>query len=191
VDLEMTGLDPEQDRIVEVAAIVTDMNFEAIAQFEAVIKQPQKILDRMKDGKWYDYSSGKRTVVGTVYDIASQNGLIERIANGQSEKQVEQDLSAFITEYCGSDRVYLAGNSIHQDRRFIRRWWPTVEALLHYRMVDVTTLKVLAHGLYDAPFKRQDSHRALEDIQGSILELQYYLRLLKRRSPSPPDISRI
>lgn len=182
LDLEMTGLDPEEDRILEVAAIVTDFDFEESGRFEAIVKQPVDKLERMKQGKWYDWSSGQRVVVGTVYDMAKENGLLDKIdSDGQDEKIVEQQLLDFIDKHFTS-AVYLAGNSIHQDRRFIRRWLPRVEEKLHYRMIDVSSFKVLMQGKYKVNFKHPDSHRAIDGITGSIAELQYYLRKLQNES---------
>lgn len=178
LDLEMTGLEPDQDRIIEVAAIVTDFDFKELGQFEAIVSQPQAVLDRMKQGDWYDWSSGQRKVMGSVYDMHTQSGLLDKIhTSGRDEAQVEQDLIEFCAEHFDK-AIYLAGNSIHQDRRFIRQWWPKLEAKLHYRMLDVTSFKIFMQGKHNVRFNHPDSHRAIEGIRGSIEELKYYLRKL-------------
>jgi oligoribonuclease len=177
LDLEMTGLDPVNDRILEVGAIVTDFKFKEFDSFTAVIKQSDKVLSRMKTAAWYDFTGGKRVKKGTVYDMASQNGLVERVSQGLDEMKTEELLVEVVKKHFNQLAV-LAGNSIHQDRRFIRQWWPNLEKLLHYRMLDVSSFKVWMQGAYSTEFKKPDQHRALEDIRGSISELKYYLRKL-------------
>lgn len=179
IDLEMTGLDPEHDRITEVGAVVTDFDFNEMASYEALIKQSQAALARMKSSDWYDWSSGQRQVRGTVYDMHNQNGLIDKIKQeGLPEKTVESHLLKLIAEHF-SAAVYLAGNSIHQDRRFIRRWWPRLEEKLHYRMLDVSSFKVYMQGKYHIHFQQPDSHRAIDGIRGSIAELKHYTKKIQ------------
>lgn len=166
VDLEMTGLDPYKDRIVEVAAEVTDFEFKTLASFESVIRQPEDIISSMNE--W-----------AAAQHMAS--GLTERIRNAdKTEEQVKHELVGFIRAQFGDEPAILAGNSIHNDRNFIKYWWPEVDALLHYRMLDVTSLKILMQGKYGVEYTKKDVHRAFDDIQASIAELQYYLEKLKK-----------
>lgn len=166
VDLEMTGLDPSRDRILEVGAIVTDWDFQEVASYEAVIHQPESVLDLMDE--WCVTQHGA-------------SGLTQRVRDSQvSEQQAETNLVAFATERCGSEaKILLCGNSIHMDRRFLEQQWKTFDALLHYRMLDVSAWKVVFEGKYRKKFAKPEQHRALNDIRGSIQELKYYLEKVK------------
>jgi oligoribonuclease len=165
IDLEMTGLDTEKDRIIEVAVEVTDLNFKTLASYEALISQSDEIMKNMNEWAAKQHK---------------ESGLIDRIASdGRPEKDVVHELVGFISAQFGSNPAILAGNSIHNDRNFIRKWWPEVEELLHYRMLDVSSLKILMQAKYGVNFKKKDVHRAFDDIQASIAELQYYLKALK------------
>lgn len=165
VDLEMTGLDPEKDVILEIAAEVTDFEFKTLASYEAVISQPKRRLKAMNDWSKTQHAS---------------SGLLERIKKeGRPEKDVIHELVGFIKAEFGENPAILAGNSIHNDRSFIRRHWPEVEQLLHYRMLDVSSFKILMQGKFKYEFKKKDVHRAFDDIQASIAELQHYLKYLK------------
>ncbi len=177
MDLEMTGLEPSSDRILEVGIVITDFDFKELDTYEAVIFQEAEALNRMKNSDWYEYPGGKRKKIGTVHDMASKNGLLDRVASGKPETEVEADVVKLIRKHF-DELAILAGSSIHQDRRFIRQWWPEVEKLLHYRMLDVTAYKILMQGKYKVDFRKPDQHRALEDIRGSIQELRYYLKKL-------------
>ena len=168
VDLEMTGLDPVEDRILEVAVIATDWDFKEIARYEAAKRVESELIDRRMVGEfWEKYSR-----------VKSQ--LVEQNENGRDGQVVEDELLAFIDEYFDSgERVLLAGNSIHQDRKFIEREWPRLDARLHYRMLDVSAWKVVFEGKYRKKFTKPEAHRALEDIKGSIEELKYYLKKVR------------
>ena len=168
VDLEMTGLDPQEDRILEVAAIVTDWDFKEIATYEAVKKVDTGLIaSRMVGPFWDEFASVKETLV-------AQN------ESGKESHIVEDELLAFIDEYIGSEgKVLLAGNSIHQDRRFITNEWKRLDERLHYRMLDVSAWKVVFEGKFSKKFAKPEAHRALDDIRGSIEELQYYLKKVK------------
>lgn len=164
----MTGLDPVEDRILEVAAIITDWDFHEIATYEAVKKVGPALVKRRMVGAFWDEYSAVRD------ELMAQN------LQGKSGRTVENELLAFIDEHIGADeKVLLAGNSIHQDRRFIVNEWPRLDARLHYRMLDVTAWKVVFEGKFGKKFAKPEAHRALEDIRGSIEELQYYLKKVK------------
>lgn len=166
IDLEMTGLDPAHDVILEVAAEVTDFDFKTLASYEALISQPKRKLKHMND-----WSAAQHTA----------SGLLDRLKkDGRPEKDVVHELVGFIKAEFADSPAVLAGNSIHNDRSFIKAHWPEVEELLHYRMLDVSSFKVLMQGKYSTEFKKKDVHRAFDDIQASIAELQHYLNLLSR-----------
>lgn len=167
VDLEMTGLDAENDLILEIAAIATDWDFHEIATYQGVIKNE-------------DMSIEERLAANSVFWDAnpeSKNGLLAQNADGKGLTEIEDELLAFIDKHFEKDeRVLLGGNSIHMDRRFIVAQWPRLDARLHYRMLDVSAWKVVFEGKYGKKFPKPDKHRALDDIRGSIDELKYYLR---------------
>jgi oligoribonuclease len=161
IDLEMTGLDAENDVIIEVAAEVTDFNFKTLASYEAVIHHDDAVLDRANE--WAKAQHAK-------------SGLTERVrTEGRNERDVVHELVGFIQAQFGDEPAVLAGNSIHNDRNFIKRWWPEVEDVLHYRMLDVSSWKILMQAKYDTSFEKKEVHRAFDDIQASIAELQHYL----------------
>ena len=167
VDLEMTGLNPDKDVILEVAAEVTDFEFKTLASYEALIKHPDEVLDGM--GEWTKQQHGA-------------SGLTERVRTlGRPEEDVKHELIGFIKAQFGDEPAILAGNSIHNDRIFIKKWWPEVDALLHYRMLDVTSFKILMQGKYGYEYEKKDAHRAFDDIQASIAELQHYLEWFKQQ----------
>ncbi len=166
IDLEMTGLNSEKDVILEVAAEVTDFEFKTLASYEAVIKHPNRVLKNMNDWSRTQHQA---------------SGLTERIrTTGREEKEVIHELIGFITAEFGTEPAVLAGNSIHNDRNFIKRWWPEVDRLLHYRMLDVSSYKILMQAKYGVNFHKKEVHRAFDDIQASIAELQYYLGEIKK-----------
>jgi oligoribonuclease len=178
LDMEMTGLDAERERIIEIATILTDGQLTEIAVGpELVIHQSDEVLAAMDD--W------NRTHHGA-------SGLVDRVkASMLSEADAEAQTIAFIDQHVGArERPVLAGNSIHQDRRFIRRYMPALEKRLHYRMVDVSTIKELARRWFPQLIARQpqkkESHRALDDIRESIDELRYYKQHLFVMPPAPP-----
>lgn len=160
LDMEMTGLDVEKEVPIEVAAIVTDWKFSVLAEYHAVVKQPEKYLAAMDD--WNKKHHGA-------------SGLLALIPGGKEPGDVDRELAGLIGEHFGSERAILAGNSISQDRLFIRKYMPLTEKALHYRMLDVTSFKVVFNGLYDLKFKKNDVHRAVDDIRESIEELKFYL----------------
>ncbi len=160
IDMEMTGLKPETDRVLEVAAIVTDLQFQVLERWESVVFQKPEILDGMD--AWCKEHHGK-------------SGLTARVPGGISEQGVDAKLVEIAQKYWGTDKVVLAGNSIWQDRRFVERYLPNFTSLLHYRMLDVSSWKLVFENTMQKKYKKQEKHRALEDIEESIAELRYYL----------------
>ena len=164
VDLEMTGLDAEHDVIIEIAAEITDFNFKTLASYEAIVKQPTDlVVDRMQKNTWWaDYPENR-------------DEFVRKMDTGKPSSQVEQELIALIEQEFGNEPAVLGGNSIHSDRGFIKHWWPQLDLKLHYRMLDVSSLKIVMQGKYGVQFEKNNSHRAFDDIQASIAELQFYL----------------
>jgi oligoribonuclease len=168
VDLEMTGLDAEQDVILEVAAEITDFEFKTLASYEAIVSQPHDlVVDRMQKNIWWaDYPENR-------------DEFLAKIPNGKSSEQVQRDLIDLLEQQFGNEPAILAGNSIHNDRNFIKKWWPQFDLKLHYRMLDVSSFKVLMQGKYGEQFEKKEVHRAFDDIQASIAELQHYIEWFK------------
>lgn len=167
VDLEMTGLEPEKDRILEVAAIATDWKLEPVAEMTAVVKVPEDLMRERMVGEFWQKNAKTRTE------------LMEQNERGEERKEVERKLVSFIdTNFDGM--VILAGNSIHQDRKFIDREWPKLAERLHYRMLDVSAWKVYFEGALGKKFTKREMHRALDDVNGSIEELKWYLEFLNK-----------
>jgi oligoribonuclease len=166
IDLEMTGLNPEFDRIVEFGLIITDWDFNELCSLEKVVYQPEKYLVNMPS---------------EVVKMHTLSGLIGKISDGISESEAENSIVSLINQYAtkGQD-VILAGNSIHQDRRFIRKYWHSLEERLHYRMLDVSSWKVIMINKFNHEFQKTNSHRALDDIRGSIQEIKDYLGFLQK-----------
>lgn len=164
----MTGLDPIEDRILEVGAIVTDWDFKEIAHFEAVKTVGPALVKKRMVGEFWDSFPEVRAAL-QAQNLSGKNGRI-----------VENELLEFIDEHIGTEgKVLLAGNSIHQDRRFVANEWGRLDARLHYRMLDVTAWKVVFEGKFRKKFAKPEQHRALEDIRGSIEELKYYINKVK------------
>ena len=173
VDLEMTGLDPIEDRILEVAAIVTDWEFKELATYEAAIQVGPRLVERrMLKGPAKDFWN-------SVPDV--RDALIaQNLKDSRSGRTIENELLAFLDKHFEADTpVLLAGNSIHMDRQFIASEWGRLDARLNYRMLDVSAWKVVFNGKYNKKFVKPEVHRALDDIRGSITELKYYLQKVK------------
>ncbi len=166
IDLEMTGLDPVKDKILEVAAIATDMELNEIATYEAVVKVDEELMKARMVGDFWEKNS------------KSRDALIAQNQNGQPVEAVEKELLQFIEQNFGKE-IYLAGNSIHQDRKFIEHEMPELNKKLHYRMLDVSAWKIYFENALNKKFIKPENHRALDDINGSIEELKWYLTFLK------------
>lgn len=161
LDMEMTGLNVEKEVIIEVAAIVTDLNFAELETFETVVKQPQKYLDAMDT--WNTEHHKK-------------SGLTAKVPFGMDPDQVEAKLVDMVKKHFPDpkDRPVLAGNSIMQDRLFIDKYMKDLSSRLHYRMVDVSSWKVIINNKFKYVYEKSNKHRALEDIRESIQELRHY-----------------
>lgn len=164
IDLEMTGLDPEHEVIIEIATIITDSQLNIIAEGPSlVIKQPDSILDAMD--AWCTKQHG-------------QSGLTERVRQSTiSVDNAEQQTLAFIKQYVTKGASPMCGNTVSHDRRFLARYMPELEAYFHYRHIDVSTVKELARRWKPEALEgltKQGAHLALDDIRESISELQHY-----------------
>ena len=164
LDMEMTGLVPESDRIIELAIVVTDADLNTVAEGPVlVVHQPDEVMNAMDN--WNKGTHGK-------------SGLIDRVkASHLSEADAEAQMLAFVKQYLPERTSPMCGNSICQDRRFMARYMPALEAFFHYRNLDVSTLKELAKRwrpeVY-ASFKKAQKHTALADVHESIEELVHY-----------------
>jgi len=170
IDLEMTGLDPEKDIILEVAAEVTDFNFKTLESYESRVRggNRQTVVNRMQANIWWKDFPGNR------------DDFLNKFDDAKPLQVVEDELIALVSKHFGNEPAVLAGNSIYNDRLFIKKWWPALDLKLHYRMLDVSAFKVLMQGKYGVVFEKQDIHRAFDDIQASIAELQNYLDWFKQ-----------
>ena len=164
IDCEMTGLDPTVDALLEIATIITNYDLEIVATGPVLaIRQSEARLEKM-DG-W-----NRRT--------HRKSGLLDRVrAEGVTVAEAEAQTLAFVKRYCYARKAPLCGNSIGQDKSFLTKYMPQLVEFLHYKVVDVSSIKVLANewygGRYESP-KKQELHRALSDIEESIAELAYY-----------------
>lgn len=170
IDLEMTGLDTVNDSIIEIATIVTDAELEVVAEGPVLaIHQSDAVLDGMDEWNTRQHTG---------------SGLVDRVRNSTcTAAEAEQATLDFLQQFVASGSSPMCGNSICQDRRFMAREMPQLEAFFHYRNLDVSTLKILA-GLWApdtaAGFVKDSSHLALDDIRDSIAELRYYRDTLLR-----------
>ncbi|MCC7441067.1 MAG: oligoribonuclease [Bdellovibrionales bacterium] len=165
VDLEMTGLDENVHHILEVAVVVTDTELNVQEEFHRVVFQPPEVLKLMDD--W-------------CVKTHSASGLVAAIPGGVPLAQVETELLALVAKYWSSnDRVVLVGNSVGNDKRFLDRYLPKLARRLHYRIVDVSSLKEIFKDRWGIKFKKGNTHRAVDDIHESIRELRTYLSFVQ------------
>ncbi len=170
VDLEMTGLEPERDVILEIAAEITDFNFKTIGSYESRIRQKRDIvLQRMQKNLWWrDFP-------------ANRDDFLNNLDKAKPQSEVEQEMIELVAKHFGDEPAVLAGNSIYNDRLFIKQWLPALDLKLHYRMLDVSAWKVFMQGKHGVSFEKKEVHRAFDDIQASIAELQHYLDWFKQQ----------
>ncbi|MBI3891354.1 MAG: oligoribonuclease [Candidatus Wallbacteria bacterium] len=165
VDLEMSGLDDTKDVILEVAAVVTDIALLPLERYHAVVFHPPEVLAAMHP--WCIEHHG-------------QSGLTAECARGLPLEQVEEQLLAlFRRHWPNGDSAVLAGNSVGTDRRFLIRWMPKLGERLHYRVLDVSSFKIVFKSRYGIVFDKGEAHRAVSDIDESIAELGHYLQHVK------------
>lgn len=165
IDCEMTGLDVEKDALVEVAVLITNSQLEILDEgFSVVIKPVASALEGMGD---------------FVRNMHQESGLLDELENGKNLEVAELEILEYIKRFVPEEKVApLAGNSIGTDRMFINRYMPTLDSFLHYRNVDVSSIKELVRRWYPKTYfqlpKKEGGHRALADIRESIAELRYY-----------------
>jgi oligoribonuclease len=176
IDCEMTGLDLRADALIEVAALVTDFDLNVLGHgIDLIVKPPAEALSQMTD------------FVRTMHETS---GLLAELDKGLTLGEAEEQVMAYVHEQCGENsRPPLAGNSVATDRAFLARDMPTLDSFLHYRIVDVSSIKELARrwfprAYFQTPAKR-GNHRALADIQESIEELRYYREAVFVPPPGP------
>jgi len=170
IDLEMTGLDVEKEKIIEIAAVVTDLNFEILGKLDLVIQQSESILKKMHP--WCQ-------------ETFTSNGLLKKVQKSKIDLETaEKKLLKFIDKYFEKDiPIILAGSSIHFDRKFILKCLQNLENRLHYRMLDVTSFKILFSKKYNKSLETKNgaAHLAMSDILHSIEELKFYTKFIKKR----------
>ncbi len=176
IDCEMTGLDLGADALIEVAALVTDFELNVLGEgVDVVIKPPQEALDQMDD---------------FVRNMHTVSGLLTELDHGLTLREAEEQVLGYIKEHCpDGSRPPLAGNTVATDRAFLQRDMADLESFLHYRIVDVSSIKELARRWYPRAYfnspPKTGNHRALADIQESIEELRYYRAAVFVPTPGP------
>jgi oligoribonuclease len=176
IDCEMTGLDLERDALIEVAVLVTDSELEVLGEgVDVVIACPPEALETMPD---------------VVRDMHTSSGLLEELAGGVTMAEAEQQVMAYVREHVpDAGKAPLAGNSVGTDRGFLARDMPVLDQHLHYRIIDVSSVKELARRWYPRAYfaapRKQGGHRALADILESIQELRYYRQAVFVPEPGP------
>lgn len=162
LDMEMSGLDPQRDVILEVAAVVTSMDLKPLESYESVVYQSADRLAHMDEWNQTHHKA---------------SGLLAKIPQGLPQSIVEKELLLMLKRHfqLPQERPILCGNSIAQDRAFVQLHMPELFSYLHYRLLDVSSWKIIFENLYGKRFEKKKNHRALDDIQESIEELRYYL----------------
>jgi oligoribonuclease len=173
VDLEMSGLDDKVHRILEVAVVITDLDFKELETYQAIVHQEPEVLKAMDD--WCTKTHAK-------------SGLTAAVATGKKESLVEEELIALVGRHYGEkDRVVLCGNSVGNDKRFLDAYMPRLAKRLHYRIVDVSSFKEIFKSKWKVEFKKSENHRALEDARASIAEIKTYLALVTPPAPKTTE----
>jgi len=174
LDLEMTGLHPPTERILEVGVVVSDKFFRELETYHAVVRQEWHFLEGMDAWNQEQHRA---------------SGLLEEIPGGKTIEEVDQELSGLTRKYFGKRPVILCGNSIHHDRKFIDLYLPHFASLLDFRMLDVTTLKLTFRDVFKRERPKNNAHRALDDARESMTEYVDYLRWMgwqnEKNSPQP------
>ena len=162
----MTGLDVETEVIIEVGAIIPDIDFKEIDRYHAVVNQPSHYLEHMDDWNTQHHT---------------ESGLIDLIPNGKKPREVEEELCLLADQHFSKeDPPVIAGNSIHQDRVFLQNQFKKFYNKLHYRVLDISSWKIIIKEKYGFEYKKQNRHRAVDDIEESISELKAYLDFFKK-----------
>ena len=162
----MTGLEPLQDKVLEVALVVTNFSLDTLGTYHKIVYQKEEAFKKMSD---------------YVRKMHEKTGLLAKIPKeGIPESRVDEELADFVKTHLPiGEKAIIAGNSIHQDRKFIDRYLKTFSALLHYRMLDVSSFKIVFNSLSQMKFKKMNTHAALDDINESIAELKFYIENMK------------
>ena len=170
----MTGLDEKADRILEVAVVITDMNFAILEEYHRIIFQPPEVIENMND--WCKKTHG-------------ESGLTALIPQGTPLANVDKELGEVIIRHFGpAEKVVLVGNSVGNDKRFIDAYMPLVAKRLHYRLIDVSSFKEIFREKYGLGFAKANGHRAVDDIHESIRELSFYLSYVSVPTKSEPPV---
>ncbi|OFZ19993.1 MAG: hypothetical protein A2X94_11560 [Bdellovibrionales bacterium GWB1_55_8] len=165
IDLEMTGLDDQADSILEIAVVITDIDFKPLEEYHRIVFQPPEVVAGMN--AWCKKTHG-------------ESGLTAAIPGGTPLAQVEDEVLALMDRhYSAKDQIVLAGNSVGNDRRFVDRYMPRVAKRLHYRLIDVSSFKEIFREKYGLEFRKPSTHRAVQDVYESIRELSFYLSNVK------------
>lgn len=163
--MEMTGLDDLKDQILEVAVVITDLELKPLEEYHSIVFQPPEVVAAMNE--W-------------CVKVHGASGLTAAIPGGAALGEVEKQVLELISRHYGkNDRVVIVGNSVGNDKRFIDRYMPALSKKLHYRIVDVSSFKEIFRDRYGVEFKKEEKHRAKDDIHESIKELAHYLSFVK------------